>query len=346
MVVLNNTRVRAAVLAAGTAVLLYLFYRVRSILPPFFLGILLAYLVNPFINFMKKRNFSRRGALFFLLLIILNVLLIFGLIIFPRLVSEIESLTEMLPEYINSIEEVINYFNREYRQINLPNMVEESINRLLEQLEESLINFLQRLTEGILSSLSLLVTLLLTPIISYYLLRDIELIRETVREIIPVDKKNFLSRFSREIDRIFMGFLRAQVWISLIVGLLAGIGLYFFDVKFYILLGLLAGVTNMIPYFGPIIGGVPAALLALLSSPAKMVGVILLYSVLQQVESVLIAPRIMSGNVGLHPVTIIFALLAGAELFGVWGLIFAVPIAGSLKVFLRLTAGRVTSGKT
>ncbi|MFW5999332.1 MAG: AI-2E family transporter [Halanaerobiaceae bacterium] len=340
-----DARIRAALLAAGSALILYFFYRVSSILPPFILGTILAYLVNPFINYMKRRNFTRRGALIFLLLIILNVLLLSGLVLFPLLLREIESLTEMLPAYINSIEEIIDYFNREYRQIQLPGMVEDSINRFLEQMEEYLINFLQRITEGILNSLYLLFTLLLTPIISYYLLRDIESLRKTARKIVPVDKKNFLSHFAREIDKIFMGYLRAQIWISLIVGLLAGAGLFFLNVRFYILLGLLAGISNMVPYFGPIIGGVPAALIALLSSPAKMLGVILLYAVLQQVESVLIAPRIMSGNVGLHPVTIIFSLLAGTELFGIWGLLFAVPLAGSLKVFISLVVGRTTAGR-
>lgn len=340
-----DARIRAALLAAGSALILYFFYRVSSILPPFILGTILAYLVNPFINYMKRRNFTRRGALIFLLLIILNVLLISGLVLFPLLLREIESLTEMLPAYINSIEEIIDYFNREYRQIQLPGMVEDSINRFLEQMEEYLINFLQRITEGILNSLYLLFTLLLTPIISYYLLRDIESLRKTVRKIVPVDKKNFLSHFAREIDKIFMGYLRAQVWISVIVGLLAGLGLFFLNVRFYILLGLLAGISNMVPYFGPIIGGVPAVLIALLSSPAKMLGVILLYTVLQQVEGVLIAPRIMSGNVGLHPVTIIFSLLAGTKLFGIWGLLFAVPLAGCLKVFISLVVGRTTAGR-
>ena len=328
------------ILITATVILLF-FYRVRTILLPFLLGILIAYLVNPFIVFMKGRGFTRRGALIFLLIIIVNVFFIIGLILFPLLVKELEHLTEMVPDYIALIEDIINDLNRHYRQINLPPIVEDSLNRFLQQLEEFLISIIQRITEGILDSIYFIVTLFLAPIISYYLLRDIEGLKQDFLQLIPVSTKKILYRFGREINKIFVGFLRAQVWISFFVGILVGISLYFINIRFYLLLGIFAGITNMIPYFGPFIGCVPAAVIALMVSPMKMLVVILLYTAIQQVESALIAPRIMSENVGLHPVTVIFSLLAGAELLGVWGLVFAVPVAGGIKVVFKLAAEKM-----
>jgi len=102
------------------------------------------------------------------------------------------------------------------------------------------------------------------------------------------------------------------------------------------LLGILTGITNIIPYIGPIIGSFPAVLIACLSSPLKALAVVLLFVLIQQIESVFIAPKILSKNVGLHPLAVIFSLLAGAELFGIWGLLFAIPVAGSIKVLTRL----------
>jgi predicted PurR-regulated permease PerM len=162
------------------------------------------------------------------------------------------------------------------------------------------------------------------------------MIKRSFLKFVPKEKVKICFKITKEINDIFVGYLRGQIWISIIVAIMSGIGLYFLRIKFYIILALLSGITNMIPYIGPIIGAIPAVSISFFSSPLQALGVILLYVFIQQVESGLIAPKIMSEKVGLHPLTIIFALLAGAELLGVWGLIFAVPVSGIIKVFIKL----------
>lgn len=322
---------------------LFFLFKIKMVLLPFLAGIILAYLFNPFIDFLvTKRGFSRSGALLLLLISILNLTVISGLILFPVFIEELENLSEMVPGYINSIEDLFEFINKEYQQISLPLIIKESLNQSLQELEIFIINFIHKLTEILLNSLSLIFSLLLAPIISYYILKDLKTLQKSILMVIPKNKRRLFSQIGREINDIFVGFLRGQIWISVVVGVLASVGLFFLHIKFFLILGLLAAITNMIPYIGPIIGAFPALFIAFLASPVQALGVVLLYIFIQQLESSIIAPRIISKKVGLHPLTIIFSLLAGAELLGAWGLFFGVPVAGSIKVLVKLLLQQFT----
>jgi predicted PurR-regulated permease PerM len=317
--------------------IIYFFIKIKIVLIPFIIGIIFSYLFNPFIIIMKKRGFSRQGAIILLIGIILIIFIFAALILIPVLFNELESLALMLPGYINSIEGFINYIGEEYKRLRLPLMIKDIINEFLHRMEEFIIGFINNITESLPGVLTYILSILIAPIITYYILKDKDELQENIIKAIPRKKRLFFLKLGKEINMIFVGYLRGQVWISVIVGVLSSIGLYFLKVKFFLLLGLISGITNMIPYFGPIIGGIPAVLIALLSSPLKALGVLVLYVLIQQLESSIISPKIMSERVGLHPLTVIFALLSGAELMGIWGLILGIPIAGSIKALIKLT---------
>lgn len=316
--------------------LIYFFYLVRIVLLPFIIGIILAYLFNPFIKYMIKKGFSRQGSLVLLLIFIIIIILFSGLVLFPLFISEMEDLAESIPVIITAVEEYIDFMHNEFERLHLPVIIKDSLLKSLVKIENYIVELIQNTTEFIINSLSHVLILFLAPIITYYLLKDITLIKKSFITLFPREERKFYYKLVKGINNIFIGFLRGQVWISIIVGLLGAVGLYFLKVKFYLLLGILTGITNIIPYIGPIIGSLPAVLIACLSTPLKAVAVILLFILIQQIESTLIAPKILSKNVGLHPLTVIFALLAGAELLGIWGLLFAIPVTGSIKVLIRL----------
>ncbi len=315
--------------------IIYFLILVKGALLPFIFGILLSYLFNPMISFLRQKNISRPSAFYIIIMFFLFTLSIIALLIIPVFIDELESLTVMIPKYTKSIEDYFDRLNQEYHRINMPLIIKEAIDRTLKRFEEQLINFLQNLTEVILNSLSLIFSLLIAPIISYYILKDLEKLKKGIMDYIPPAYRRYFLILGVEINKVFIGYLRGQIWVSIIIGCLVSIGLIAFRIRFYIILGIFAGITNMIPYIGPIIGAIPAAFIALLSSPMQALGVIILYFLIQQLEGSIISPKIMSEKVGLHPLTIFFALLAGAELFGVWGLLFAVPLAGSVKVIIR-----------
>ncbi len=285
---------------------------------------------------MIKKGFSRQGSLVLLLIFIIIIILFSGLVLFPLFISEMEDLAESIPVIITAVEEYIDFMHNEFERLHLPVIIKDSLLKSLVKIENYIVELIQNTTEFIINSLSHVLILFLAPIITYYLLKDITLIKKSFITLFPREERKFYYKLVKGINNIFIGFLRGQVWISIIVGLLGAVGLYFLKVKFYLLLGILTGITNIIPYIGPIIGSLPAVLIACLSTPLKAVAVILLFILIQQIESTLIAPKILSKNVGLHPLTVIFALLAGAELLGIWGLLFAIPVTGSIKVLIRL----------
>lgn len=315
--------------------IIYFLIKIKMVLLPFIFGIILAYLFYPIISFLKERNFSRLGAIYILTIMFLFFICLTAFVIFPIFFEELEGLTVMIPKYSNSIEEYFDFLSQEYRRVQLPAIIKEAIDQALIRVEEIVIGFIQNLTEMILNSLPVIFSLLIAPIITYYLLKDLDKIKRNFLRYIPKEKRRLVLKLGIEINKIFVGYLRGLIWVSIIVGILSSIGLFIFKVRFFLILGIFSGITNMIPYIGPIIGGIPAVFIALLSSPLKALGVIILYVFIQQVESSIIGPKIMSEKVGLHPLTVIFALLAGAELIGTWGLIFAVPLAGSIKVIVR-----------
>jgi len=315
-------------------IIIFLF-KIRIVLLPFIFAIILAYLFKPFIKRLKKREFSSNGAIIILLIVIFNIIFISALVLLPVFIREVEILALSLPEYISIIENEYNKLSNLYKRLDIP-FIAEIVNQFLGEIEDNALAFLNNISNYILNSLSILLSIVISPIITYYILRDHELFKDTIYKIIPAhNRKIFISLFD-EINRIFIAYLRGQFWVSVIVGIMVSIGLYFLKVKFFLILGLIAGITNIIPYIGPIIGTIPAALIALMSSYLQTIGVILLFLIIQQIESSLIAPRIMSKSVGLHPLTVIFSILAGAELFGIWGLIFSIPFAGVFKAVINI----------
>ena len=309
---------------------------------PFVFGIILVYLFNPLIIYLRKRDFTRNGAIIILSITIFNIMFISGLILLPILVKEVENLSEMIPNYIYSVNEIIKYIDESYHAFDLPGVIQQFISQFLQQMEKEMIDISKRVTEMLLNSVSIFFIFFLAPIISYYILRDIDLIKKKLTHLIPSGKKGLFLKYGRRINKIFVGFLRGQVWVSIFVVILVSISLFILRVKFYLVLGIIAGITNMIPYIGPVIGAIPAVFIALLSSPLKAVGTVVIYIVIQQVESSIIAPKILSEKVGLHPLVIIFSILAGAELFGIWGLLFSIPLAGIFKVVFELALELLT----
>ncbi|MFW6007439.1 MAG: AI-2E family transporter, partial [Halanaerobiales bacterium] len=236
--------------------LLFLIYA-RTSLFPFILGILMAYLFNPFIKYMKKRNFSRNGAILILIIIVFNIIFISGLFLAPILLRELNHLTEYIPEYISEIDETIKELNERYQQIHLPHLLEEVLNQFLDEVESYMMDIIHRMTEYLFSSIPFLFSVILSPIITYYILRDLENIKKFFIQVVPDDKRKICSQLSSEVNKIFIGYFRGQIWISFFVGIMGIIGLFLLDVQFYLNLGILAGITNMIPYIGPIIGAIP-----------------------------------------------------------------------------------------
>lgn len=317
-----------------TAFILFLIYSIRGVLPPFLYALIIVYLLRPVVNFFVSRNLSRMVAVsltYLIILLLLTVLLIF---LIPLLITQTKELLLNFPQFLKTLGRYLTRFQVAFYQIELPKTVQEIFDHLVKTTKNTAVTWAEQLPQITVGFFGGLFNVILAPIIAFYILKDLPAIKETVVNLVPLKYRDNFLHLTKEIDIAVGGFLRGQLLVALIVGVTISIYLLIIGVNFAILLGLLAGILNIIPYFGPIIGGTVAALVALFQSPTLALLVVIGMLVIQQLDGVLISPNIMRQTVNLHPVVIILALLIGGSFFGFLGLVLAIPVAAVGKALL------------
>ncbi|NLJ34336.1 MAG: AI-2E family transporter, partial [Firmicutes bacterium] len=296
-------------------------YKIRGILAPFIFAIILSYVFNPLLTFLEKHGFSRMGALIALYFALAGLLFISSTEVVPLVIDELDTFSENLPHYTSQVQEAINVLQEEYSQVGIPQSLRQALDDALGRGEEGLLDATGRIVDGCIGSITYLAGLILSPVIAFYILKDLTALKKTLVNGIPHRYRGDALALLQAIDETVGGFILGHVLVSILVGVLCATGLYLLQIDFALLLGLVAGITNFIPYFGPVIGAVPALFVALLKSPRHALYVLAMYTIIQQVESGILVPAIIGDRVGLHPLTVIFILLAGGELFGLLGLL-------------------------
>ncbi len=309
-------------------------WRVRAILPPFLLAAVLSYLLNPLVNVLVRKGFSRLSALTFIYLAVFMLGAVGVGLIVPVVFSELNRLAEFLPGYFAELQAMSAAFQERYSQFQLPLAVRQSLDEAILTVQGQLIGLIASVAQGVLGIFTALFSLLLAPVLSFYLVKDLEQLRAGMRRFLPRRDRAGTLDLLGEIDGVISGFVRGQLIVAAVVGILVTIALAVLRIRFAVILGIFAGITEIIPYFGPLIGAIPAVAVAAATSPVEALKVLAAIFVIQQVESQILSPRIIGSHVGLHPLAVIFALLVGFELFGLVGMIAAVPAAAVLRVLI------------
>lgn len=317
-------------------VLLSLFlYQVRLIFMPFILAVIITYLINPIVKKLIAQGMPRTGAIIFIFGVSLAVVAFLLTIIIPLLIEELELLTAKLPIYLEEVNEFITEFNQRYEKVQLPAIVNDAIIMLTNRVEEGFINIISQLGETFLLLISRGFIFLITPVLIFYFLKDIEQIKIRFWQVIPDKYHQDLKELLKNIDQVMIGFLKGQLIVCSFVGVSVTVGLYLLNVKFPLILGVIAGALNIIPYFGPFLGTIPAVMVAAFYSFSLALWVLTIFIAIQQIESSIVSPEVLGEEVGLHPVFIIFSILAGGELYGGIGLIIAIPLAAVIKEVIK-----------
>lgn len=306
-------------------------YSIRMVLLPFLLGLLLTYLLYPLILRLKKRGLSTTIAILVLYGWLLLLLVALALYLFPPLVTELEELALYLPLYFQELEEIFTFIDGEYRRIALPSPLQQLFDEGLERIEVFSIQLVERVTSSLLAFLSRLPFILLVPVISFYVLRDLQGLKNFFFSLVPARMEDALTPFLKELDQLILAYFRGQLLLSLSVALMSSVAYLFLEIPFALVMGLFTGMMNVIPYLGPILGILPPLLLLLFQDSSRILWLILSIVGIQQIETALLAPRILSHELGLHPLTILFSLLLGGELFGIVGMILSIPGASLVK---------------
>ena len=329
--------------------LLWLF---SGVLLPFAAAVAIGYLLNPFLDRLERLGFNRLGAT---LLILACCALIFGLIavlILPVLWRQLASFIEAMPAYATRLEDLVSRLSEDYGGIlasklglgsGKGNELASAAHDLVAQAAQWAASFLNSLLTGGAALISLVSLLVVTPVIVFYMLLDWDKMITTIDGLVPLRHRETVRSLAREIDASMAGFLRGQALVCLFLGVWYGIGLSVIGLNFGLLIGITAGFLSFIPYVGSLIALILSSAVAIVQDwPQWRLLALSLAVVLtgQFLEGNILSPKLVGDSVGLHPVWLIFALLAFGDLFGFTGLITAVPFAAAAGVILRFAVRR------
>jgi predicted PurR-regulated permease PerM len=291
--------------------------------------------MNPIVTYFEKRGAPRGLGTLVIYIGFTLIVTLFILYLVPRFLLQLELLAEVLPQQTGNIQSRIAGFYKRFSRFSIPEPVKGAVDNGIQRAETTLAGFVERTLGAFPSLLPQLSLLILVPVLAFYLTMDFPELKMWVLSWIPDRWRSDIVGLLIEMDNSLGSFIRGQLLISAIVGILIAVGLSVIGVDFPLIIGLIAGIFNIVPYFGPVIGAIPAVILALLRSPLSAVYVVILFVVINQVESSVISPNILGEHVGLHPVTVIFCILSGGHLFGFLGIVLAVPVTAVIKVTLR-----------
>ncbi len=283
-------------------------------------------------DWLSRHRFSRLSAIlaiYVTMFLAVYILIVYGL---PVLLKEMEVFVDAVPELVRKVQDLLMQSNRLYQRLPIPESIRQVVDETLISLQMSLTEGVRQMINGLWTFIIGLLHLALAPLLAFYFLKDAAHIRARLRSVVPEGWRADVLHLWSEVDRVLTKFIRGHVLVALLVGILTTTGFLVLGVEFAVLLGIIAGIADLIPYFGPVIGAVPAVALSALQSWQLAIYVIILVLVIQQLESSIISPKILGDSVGLHPVVVIFVLMAGGKLFGVLGMLFAVPGAAILRI--------------
>jgi predicted PurR-regulated permease PerM len=322
-----------------TVFLVYMLYKYRitaaSIFKPFIFSIVLAYLLNPIVELFEKRKIRRIFSVIIVYLIFLALILVFALVLVPRLIKDIKVLVINLPYYSIQFQNMFKSFQDTYINSNLPQGIKDVMDESIINLQDLLIVTLQSFLDSVVNSFSKILSIIIVPVIVFYLLKDAEYFKKQSLLLLPKKHRNKAILLFRDIDNAFGKYIRGQIIVATFIGVLTTTALSIIGVKYAVFLGLFAGIANIIPYFGPIIGLIPTVLFALFDSPAKALYAAIAFILTQQIESGILTPKIIGGSVGVHPVYVILSLFVGGKLMGIAGMVLAVPVLVAIKLTMR-----------
>ncbi len=318
---------------------------------PFLFGIFLACLLFPLVRFfdnrvfasMQRRNVARGLSILLTYVVFLGIIVLAILVIIPRLIDSIVNVAMMIPTWSNNVLKFFENLNEQTPDLDLSfitDAIQNFGNSFLGNSTEDYQELITRVVSTGVSIVSLIVDIVIALIVSLYLLIDVERLRVATKKIIrsftTETVLNRICQVSSECYEIFANFVSGKIVDSLIIGVICFIMMQILQLPYALVISVVVGITNMIPYFGPFIGAIPGALLLLLVSPWKALIFVILILALQQFDGLFLGPRILGISTGLRPVWIIFGVSAGGAVAGVIGMFIGVPVVAVLGHLLNL----------
>ena len=308
---------------------------------PFIVGALFAYLGDPLVDRLEKARLSRTLSV----VIVFGTMIMSGLIlllfILPQLERQITGLVVRLPQFISWIQEnmlprLIVILGLEPGSLDLV-VVKDAFANNIKDISGIMGRLLVKLTQSGQSLIVWFAYLTLIPVVTFYLLRDWDILIGKVNDLIPRPYERLVSKLAKQCDEVLAEFLRGQLLVMLALAVLYSVGLWIVGLEFFLLIGMLAGLVSFVPYLGFIVGIGVAGIAGFMQfhDIIHLVYILIVFGVGQIIEGMVLSPLLVGDRIGLHPVAVIFAVMAGGQLFGIVGVLVALPVAAVIVVLLR-----------
>jgi predicted PurR-regulated permease PerM len=337
---------RAWFAMAGVLLLGWLIYLLAPILTPFFIAALLAYLGDPLVDRLEAWGLPRTLAVITVCAALLIILAAMITLLVPIISDQIKALADAVPTYVEWINTVVLPWVQRHLDVNLSafnlTALKDTLSGHLREAGGAAANILAYVTRSGAVLIGWLLNMLLVPVVAFYLLRDWDLLIASIRALVPRHVEPVVSRLARESDAVLGAFLRGQLLVMLGLGTIYSIGLSLVGVEFALLIGLLAGLVSFVPYLGFIVGLIVASIAVLFQTHdlLQLLWVVVVFGIGQMLEGMVLTPWLVGDRIGMHPVAVIFAVLAGGQLFGFIGVLLALPAAAVLAVLIRFARER------
>jgi predicted PurR-regulated permease PerM len=325
-------------LALFVALIGWLLIEGRIILAPLLVSVVFIFLLNPIVSYLKRRGVPRVVGTGIGFLILLGVLILLGALVIPSVVDQATSFTETFPEIFDNTQgqltDLITYFGFEPVELWTYDQLVDYLNDPSNQ--ETITSFLFGWLRGVTAGVfEFILVFLLGPVLAFYLLVDLPNVQQRVLELVPKRNRAETAYVGRSVNAAVGGFLRGQLIVALIVGVLLSFGYWLIDLPFWLLIGMVGGLLNIVPFLGPWVGGILGVLVALATTDlTTAIWAAIVAVIVQQIDNNLVSPTVLRATVRLHPaVTLLVIVLAGA-IAGFWGIIIAVPLAAATKIIV------------
>lgn len=324
-----NTMTIFKVVLVGLVI--WFLYTIRDVITILFIAFILSSALGPWVDWLEKRRIPRVAGVVAIAVLVFGILSLAVVLLIPAVVEEVRQLTNRLPEIYTAITGKLFTIGGGQDQTEILATIErnlQAVTRGLVQLTSGVFGTLSTIFGGVASFLTVL-------IISFYMIMEENGARKLIQSVAPVKYLPYLTQLIAKVQSKMGSWLRGQLLLSLIIGMLTFVGLSLLGVKYALSLAILAGFLEVIPFIGPVIAAIPAVFFAANESPLLALLTVALYLLIQQLENNIVVPKVMQQTIGLHPIIILVSLLVGARLGGIIGMIIAVPLTAIIAIFLH-----------
>jgi putative permease len=328
---------RVFLIILAIAFIVFAFPYIKDVLIMFIIAWLLSVLLSPLVNFLEHKGLGRGWAILIVMIIIFAVVGFSFSLLVPRIIRTVESIisklqSDVITDYTLKIED---FFEKNFNNAELARNVTATLNDLGLKLLGSLGEFFKSVG-------SFLASMVIIPFITFFLIKDARRFKRAFISQVPNRYFELTLSILHKIGNQVGKYIQGQATDALIVGILSIIGLYIINLVFdgplpyFVLIGMFAGLANLIPYLGPVFGAVPALIIAILNNPPNLglvlIWIIIVFILVQAIDNAFVSPMVVSKSVNMHPLTVVVAVIIGGNIAGAMGMLFAVPFTGILKV--------------